>query len=55
MKTRDAKPEKDRDKGEESVAAKPEMARFKALTKRVMAVDKDAVLKEEKKARRKRD
>ena len=55
MKTREPPPEKGRGKAEENAAAKPEMARFKSLAKKVMSVDNQAVRKEEQKTRRKRD
>jgi len=51
MKTRDAPPEKKEGAKGAGVATNPEMARFRSLTKKVMSVDKDAVLKEEKKKR----
>ncbi len=55
MKTRDAPPEKGRDKAEGNAAAKPEMARFKKAAAKVMTADREAVLKEEERLRRKRD
>lgn len=55
MKTRDAPPEKGRDKGEANATAKPEMARFKKAAKEVMSVDREAVLDAEERLRRKRD
>ena len=51
MKTREPPPE-GRDKDEEN-AAEPEMARFQALAKRVVAVDRAKVLAAEKKAKKK--
>lgn len=54
MKTRDARPEKRIGRGAESDAAKPEMTRFRALAKDVLSADKEAVLKEEERERKRK-